>query len=182
MVRDQETLNLLFDSITRFVRERLVPNEEIVAQTDRIADGLRQEMKDLGLFGLCLPEEYGGLGLTMEEEVLVAFELGKTSPAFRSAVGSNNGIGSTGIVRRYAGAEAEVSAVPRERRTDRVVLPDRAGGGFRCGIAAHERRARRRPLRAQRHQTVYHERARSRAVHRDGAYRSDGQARGCDLA
>jgi acyl-CoA dehydrogenase len=98
MIRDQETLNLLLDSITRFVRERLVPNEEIVAQTDQIPAGLLQEMKDLGLFGLCLPEEYGGLGLTMEEEVLVAFELGKTSPAFRSAVGSNNGIGSTGIV------------------------------------------------------------------------------------
>src|SRR5215467_3254191 len=98
MIRDQETLNLLLDSITRFVRERLVPNEEIVAQTDQIPAGLLQEMKNLGLFGLCLPEEYGGLGLTMEEEVLVAFELGKTSPAFRSAIGSNNGIGSTGIV------------------------------------------------------------------------------------
>jgi acyl-CoA dehydrogenase len=98
MIRDQETLNLLLDSITRFVRERLVPNEEIVAQTDQIPAALSREMKDLGLFGLCLPEEYGGLGLTMEEEVLAAFELGKTSPAFRSAIGSNNGIGSTGIV------------------------------------------------------------------------------------
>jgi acyl-CoA dehydrogenase len=98
MIRDQETLNLLLDSITRFVRERLVPNEEIVAQTDQIPADLLQDMKDLGLFGLCLSEEYGGLGLTMEEEALVAFELGKTSPAFRSAIGSDNGIGSTGIV------------------------------------------------------------------------------------
>jgi acyl-CoA dehydrogenase len=98
VIRSQETLNLLLDSIIRFVRERLVPNEEIVAETDQIPAALLQEMKDLGLFGLCLPEEYGGLGLTMEEEVLAAIELGKTSPAFRSAVGSNNGIGSTGIV------------------------------------------------------------------------------------
>ena len=98
MIRSQETLNLLLDSIIRFVRERLVPNEEIVAETDQIPAALLQEMKDLGLFGLCLPEEYGGLGLTMEEEVLAAIELGKTSPAFRSAIGSNNGIGSTGIV------------------------------------------------------------------------------------
>ena len=98
MIRSQETLNLLLDSIIRFVRERLVPNEEIVAETDQIPAALFQEMKDLGLFGLCLPEEYGGLGLTMEEEVLAAIELGKTSPAFRSAIGSNNGIGSTGIV------------------------------------------------------------------------------------
>jgi acyl-CoA dehydrogenase len=98
VIRSQETLNLLLDSIIRFVRERLVPNEEIVAETDQIPAALLQEMKDLGLFGLCLPEEYGGLGLTMEEEVLAAMELGKTSPAFRSAIGSNNGIGSTGIV------------------------------------------------------------------------------------
>ena len=98
MIRSQETLNLLLDSIIRFVRERLVPNEEVVAETDQIPVALLQEMKDLGLFGLCLPEEYGGLGLTMEEEVLAAMELGKTSPAFRSAIGSNNGIGSTGIV------------------------------------------------------------------------------------
>ena len=98
MIRSQETLNLLLESIARFVRERLVPSEEIVAETDQIPAALLQEMKDLGLFGLCLPEEYGGLGLTMEEEVLAAMELGKTSPAFRSAIGSNNGIGSTGIV------------------------------------------------------------------------------------
>jgi acyl-CoA dehydrogenase len=98
VIRSQETLNLLLESIARFVRERLVPNEEVVAETDQIPAALLQEMKDLGLFGLCLPEEYGGLGLTMEEEVLAAMELGKTSPAFRSAIGSNNGIGSTGIV------------------------------------------------------------------------------------
>ncbi|WJF92148.1 acyl-CoA dehydrogenase family protein [Paraburkholderia bonniea] len=98
MIRCEETLNLLLDSITRFVRERLVPNEALVAETDQIPPALLQEMKDLGLFGLCLPEEYGGLGLTMEEEVLAAFELGQTSPAFRSAIGSNNGIGSTGLV------------------------------------------------------------------------------------
>jgi acyl-CoA dehydrogenase len=107
VIRSQETLNLLLDSIIRFVRERLVPNEEIVAETDQIPAALLQEMKDLGLFGLCLPEEYGGLGLTMEEEVLAAMELGKTSPAFRSAIGSNNGIGSTGIVIDGTSAQKE---------------------------------------------------------------------------
>src|SRR5690606_15362052 len=54
-------------------------------------------MKELGLFGLSLPEEYGGLGVTMEEEVRIAFELGQTSPAFRSLIGTNNGIGAMGI-------------------------------------------------------------------------------------
>ena len=55
-------------------------------------------MKELGLFGISIPEEFGGLGLNMEEEVLVALELGQTSPAFRSVAGTNIGIGSQGLV------------------------------------------------------------------------------------
>jgi acyl-CoA dehydrogenase len=55
-------------------------------------------MRELGLFGLTIPEEYGGFGLTMEEEVELTFELTRASPAFRSIVGTNNGIGSQGIV------------------------------------------------------------------------------------
>src|SRR5687768_17434266 len=55
-------------------------------------------MRELGLFGLSIPEEYGGLGLTMGEEVRVALELGGTTPAFRSAFGTNVGIGSQGLV------------------------------------------------------------------------------------
>lgn len=98
MIRDQETLNQLLDTIRRFVSERLEPAEQQVAEEDRIPDDILQEMKDLGLFGLSIPEEYGGLGLTMEEEVLAAFEIGKTSPAFRSIFGTNNGIGSQGLL------------------------------------------------------------------------------------
>ncbi len=98
MIRDQETLDLLLDTISRFVRERLVPIEHEVAETDTIPADVVAEMKELGLFGLTIPETYGGLGLTMEEEVLVAFELAKTSPCFRSLIGTNNGIGSQGLI------------------------------------------------------------------------------------
>ncbi|WP_433735510.1 acyl-CoA dehydrogenase family protein [Pseudomonas putida] len=98
MINDQETLNLLLDNLSRFVRERLVPAESEVAETDRIPRHIVDEMRALGLFGLCIPQEYDGLGLSMEEEVLVAFELGKTSPAFRSLIGTNNGIGSQGLI------------------------------------------------------------------------------------
>jgi len=98
MIRDQETLNLLKDSIARFVREVLIPHEDIVAELDAIPAGIVGQMRELGLFGLCIPEEYGGLALTMEEEVLVAMELAYASPAFRSLVGTNNGIGAQGIV------------------------------------------------------------------------------------
>jgi acyl-CoA dehydrogenase len=98
MIRDRETLELLLASIRRFVRERLVPNESRVAEEDAIPAEIVAGMRELGLFGLSLPEKYGGLGLTMEEEVLVAFELARTSPAFRTLSGTNNGIGAQGIV------------------------------------------------------------------------------------
>lgn len=98
MIRDQETINQLVDMIERFVRERLVPAENALAETGKLPDDILQEMKELGLFGLTIPEEYGGLGLTMEEEILVAIALGRTSPAFRSVMGTNNGIGSAAIV------------------------------------------------------------------------------------
>ncbi|MBB2999917.1 acyl-CoA dehydrogenase [Paraburkholderia tropica] len=91
-------MNVLLDNVARFVRERLVPNEERVAETDEIPADIVNDMKTMGLFGLTIPEVYGGLDLTMEEEVLVMFELGKTSPAFRSIIGTTVGIGSQGIV------------------------------------------------------------------------------------
>jgi acyl-CoA dehydrogenase len=105
MIRDQETLSLLLDSLSRFVRERLVPAENEVAETDEIPAAIVDEMRELGLFGLSIPEAYGGLGLTMEEEVLAAFEIAKTSPAFRSLIGTNNGIGSQGLI--IDGTEAQ---------------------------------------------------------------------------
>jgi acyl-CoA dehydrogenase len=98
MIRDQETLNILLDSIRRFVREQLVPHEQEVAETDEIPPQLVAQMRELGLFGLSIPEQYGGLALTMEEEVMVAFEIARTSPSFRSLIGTNNGIGSQGIL------------------------------------------------------------------------------------
>jgi acyl-CoA dehydrogenase len=98
MIRDPQTLNLLIDSVARFVRGKLVPAEGVVAETDEIPAELIHDMRELGLFGLAIPEEFGGLGLTMEEEVKVAFELAWTSPAFRSLIGTNNGIGSQGLI------------------------------------------------------------------------------------
>jgi len=98
MALDQDTLDQLLETVERFVAERLRPLEQKVAEDDRIPDAVIDEMRELGLFGLSIPEEYGGLGLAMAEEVQVAFRLGGTSPAFRSLIGTNNGIGSQGIV------------------------------------------------------------------------------------
>lgn len=98
MSLDAETRQQLLDSVSRFVRERLRPLEDQVAENDAVPDDIIQEMKDLGLFGLAIPEEFGGLGLSMEDECLTMFEMGRTSPAFRSVFGTNVGIGSQGIV------------------------------------------------------------------------------------
>lgn len=78
MIRDQELLDQLVDMVDRFVRERLIPAEHQVAEDYQVPDEIIQEMKDLGLFGMTIPEEYGGLGLTMEEEIYVAMSLGRT--------------------------------------------------------------------------------------------------------
>jgi acyl-CoA dehydrogenase len=98
MIRDPESFSILLDTLRRFTRDRLIPREPEVVETDEIPRDILAEMKSMGLFGLTVPEEYGGLGLTMEEEVLVAMELCRASPAFRSIMGTNNGIGSLGIV------------------------------------------------------------------------------------
>lgn len=98
MIRDTETLQILLDSLRQFVGEVLIPRENEVADTDAIPADIVEQMRDMGLFGLTLPEDFGGLGVTMEEEVNIAFELGRTSPAFRSYIGTNNGIGSIGIL------------------------------------------------------------------------------------
>ena len=98
MALNPETFVQLRDSVRRFVRERLVPHEAEVGDSNEIPEVLLEEMRELGLYGLTVPSEFGGLGLNSLEEVQIAFELGWTSPAFRSAFGTNVGIGSQGIV------------------------------------------------------------------------------------
>ncbi|QBM18683.1 acryloyl-CoA reductase (NADH) [Marinobacter sp. JH2] len=98
MALDQETLNQFVDSVRRYVRDRLVPLEMQVAEEDRIPEDVIDEMKEMGLFGLSIPEEFGGLGLSMSEEVAIIQEMGYTSPVFRSMFGTNVGIGSQGII------------------------------------------------------------------------------------
>ena len=98
MSLDPETFDALIDMIRRFVAEKLRPREAEVAESDDIPADLVAGMKEMGLFGLSIDPEYGGLGLSMLEEIKVAIELGKTSPAMRSTFGTNVGIGSQGLV------------------------------------------------------------------------------------
>ena len=98
MALDPETFDALIDTVRRFVGERLRPLEADVEAADAIPDAVVAEMKEMGLFGLSIAEEYGGLGLDMVEECRVAIEMGRTTPAFRSTFGTNVGIGSQGLV------------------------------------------------------------------------------------
>jgi len=98
MIRDPESFNILLDTVARLVREKLIPRETEVTDTDEIPDDLLAAMRDMGLFGLTIPEVYGGLGLTSEEEVLTSMALCYASPVFRSRIGTNTGIGAQGIV------------------------------------------------------------------------------------
>ncbi|MBB4153697.1 acyl-CoA dehydrogenase [Sphingomonas jinjuensis] len=98
MPLDPDTFDALIDHLRRFVSERLRPLEAEVEANDAIPDSVVAEMREMGLFGLSIAEEYGGLALSMVEECRVAIELGRTTPAFRSTFGTNVGIGSQGLV------------------------------------------------------------------------------------
>ncbi len=112
MALDGDVRDQLLEGVRRFVAERLRPLEAEVSESDAIPDAVVREMADLGLFGLSIPEAYGGLGLSMEDECRVAIELGRTSPAFRSVVGTNIGIGSQGLV-MYGTAEQKARWLPQ---------------------------------------------------------------------
>jgi acyl-CoA dehydrogenase len=142
MALDPETLDALVDTIRRFVAERLRPLEAQVAEADEVPDSLVGEMRDMGLFGLSIPEEYGGLGLAMSEEVRVALELGRTSPAFRSVFGTNVGIGSQGLV--MAGSDAQKAEwLPRIASGEIVTSFALTEPGVGSDSASVETRARR---------------------------------------
>ena len=126
MALDPSTLDQLLDTVRTFVRKRLVPLEAEVSRNDRIPPEVVDEMRGLGLFGLTIPEEFGGIGLNTEEEAKVVMELGWTSPAFRSVIGTNNGIGSQGLV---------MDGTPEQRRR---YLPGMADGSIIGSFALTE--------------------------------------------
>jgi acyl-CoA dehydrogenase len=123
---DRETLDQLLGTVRRYVRERLVPLEKDVAENDRIPPEVQKEIADLGLFGFSLPEEYGGLGLAMDEEAELLFELCWASPVFRSLVGTSNGIGGQSIL---------IDGTPEQRKK---WLPLIATGEKICSFALTE--------------------------------------------
>src|SRR6476660_5060217 len=81
-----------------FVRDTVVPREQEIAETDRIPDDIRRHAAAMGLFGYAIPQEWGGLGLDLTQDVELAMEFGYTTLAFRSMFGTNNGIAGQVLV------------------------------------------------------------------------------------
>ena len=82
----------------RFVRAAVIPRETDIADNDAVPDDLREHAKRMGLFGYAIPQEWGGLGLDITQDVELALELGYTSLALRSMFGTNNGIAGQVLV------------------------------------------------------------------------------------
>jgi acyl-CoA dehydrogenase len=93
-----EDFGYVLDQVREFVRREVVPRENEIMVQDRVPDELRSAAADMGLFGYAIPEEWGGLGLDLTQDVELAFEFGYTTPAFRSMFGTNNGIAGQVLV------------------------------------------------------------------------------------
>jgi acyl-CoA dehydrogenase len=116
-------------AVRRLVRERVVPLEEQIDETDEVPAGLIEAAAEMGLYGFAIPEEYGGLGLSMAQEARLVMELGYTTPAFRSRFGTNNGI---------AGHVLLEGGTPAQRKE---YLPRLASGEWTASFALTEAKA-----------------------------------------
>ncbi len=102
---DDKDFDEILGAVRTFVREVVVPAEDEIEAKDEVPASIRQQAKDMGLWGFAIPEEYGGLGLSMTQEVRLYLDLGWTTPSFRSMFGTNNGIAGQVLVK--AGTEEQ---------------------------------------------------------------------------
>lgn len=102
---DADVFDAFIDQLRRYVRERLIPAEEEVIAQDRIPDAILAEMRDMGLFGLTIPEAYGGAGMNISQYIETVKQISYAAPAFRSTISIN--IGMTGSAIKNFGTEAQ---------------------------------------------------------------------------
>lgn len=95
---DDDDFQQILAQTRQFVRTAVVPREQEILAADRVSDDLRDQAKKMGLFGYAIPQEWGGLGLDLAQDVELAMELGYTSLALRSMFGTNNGIAGQVLV------------------------------------------------------------------------------------
>ena len=139
---DAEDFRQVRDAVRQLVRESVVPREEQIEDEDRIPDELRAQAADMGLFGYALPEEHGGLGVTMSEDVQLAFEFGYTTPAFRSLFGTNNGIAGQ-VIAKFGSDEQKKAYLPRLAAGELIgsfALTEAEAGSDPAGLRTSARR------------------------------------------
>jgi len=117
---------IFLTTIERFTREKLIPAEAAVEAEDRIPEDIVAEMRRLGLFGVSIPPEYGGLGMSQEQQVRLHFVMTQASSAYRSRISTTIGLGSQPIL--YHGSEEQ----------KRAVLPKLASGEWTAAFALTE--------------------------------------------
>ena len=102
---DDDVFQGFLQSLRRFVRERLIPAEPEVVASNRVPEVLLDEMRELGLFGLTVPIEYGGSGVATDQFIEAMMELAWAAPAFRSALAIGSGMVATAL--KNDGTEAQ---------------------------------------------------------------------------
>ena len=139
---DEASFDQVLTAVRQFVRERVIPREEEIERSDAIPDDLRSAAAALGLFGYALPEEYGGAGVTVTQDVRLAFEFGYTTPAFRSMFGTNNGIAGQ-VIAKFGSAEQQRAFLPRLASGELIAsfaLTEPEAGSSPAGLKTSARR------------------------------------------
>jgi acyl-CoA dehydrogenase len=139
---DESSFEQVLDAVRRFVRERVIPREDEIEATDAVPDDLRAATAELGLFGYALPAEFGGSGVTMSQDVRLAFEFGYTTPAFRSLFGTNNGIAGQ-VIAKFGSADQQQAFLPALAAGDMIAsfaLTESEAGSSPAGLRTSARR------------------------------------------
>lgn len=123
---DDDSFKLLLDTVERFIRNRLLPLENEVERTEQVPADVVAEMRDMGLFGLSIGQEYGGFELDIEQEMQVQMLFSQVSQAFRMVFWPNVGIGSKGIA---------IAGTPAQKR---AYLPGMASGAIPAAFCLTE--------------------------------------------
>src|SRR3954469_7000038 len=93
-----EDIKFLKQSIRDFVDSEVDPLAMEIEEKDEIPEKIMNMSKEMGLFGLSIPEEYGGTGIGMVGKCAIYEELGRTHNGYTTVIGAHTGIGSVGIV------------------------------------------------------------------------------------
>tara|TARA_R110002096_G_scaffold43174_12_gene116400 strand:+ start:19 stop:1185 length:1167 start_codon:yes stop_codon:yes gene_type:complete len=85
-------------AIERFTDDELIPNEPRLEAEDCVPEELVERMRTLGLFGISIPEEYGGLACSQEEQVRLTIAFTRASAVYRSRFSTTIGLTSQAIL------------------------------------------------------------------------------------